>query len=98
MIISTNASNNTIGGQTADLGNKIAFNAQAGVSVQSGTGDSILSNSIFANGHLGIDLVAPAILPAASHPIPFRPILQSERPQQSPGVPGPLRRHHQRDR
>ncbi len=30
----------------------------AGVSVQSGTGDSILSNSIFSNGHLGIDLVA----------------------------------------
>ena len=40
-------------------GNTIAFNVAAGVSVQSGTGDSILSNSIFSNGHLGIDLVAP---------------------------------------
>ena len=58
-IISTSASRNTIGGITADFGNKIAFNAQAGVTVQSGTGNSILSNSIFQNGELGIDLVAP---------------------------------------
>ena len=31
----------------------------SGVLVESGTGDSILSNSIFGNGMLGIDLVAP---------------------------------------
>ena len=59
VIVSTNASNNTIGGVTADLGNTIAFNVLAGVSVESGTGDSILSNSIFLNGMLGIDLVSP---------------------------------------
>ena len=46
-------------GRRAGRGNTIAFNVAAGVSVQSGTGDSILSNSIFSNGHLGIDLVAP---------------------------------------
>ena len=39
--------------------NTIAFNIEAGVLVESGTGDSILSNSIFCNGRLGIDLVAP---------------------------------------
>ncbi len=61
VIVSTNASNNTIGGVTADLGNTIAFNVLAGVSVESGTGDSILSNSIFLNGMLGIDLVSPGI-------------------------------------
>ncbi|MFI5457958.1 MAG: beta strand repeat-containing protein, partial [Isosphaerales bacterium] len=59
VIISNNASNNTIGGTVSGQGNTIAFNVAAGVSVQSGTGDAILSNSIFSNGHLGIDLVAP---------------------------------------
>ncbi|MGC8638550.1 MAG: beta strand repeat-containing protein [Isosphaeraceae bacterium] len=59
VIITTNASNNTIGGTVSGAGNTIAFNALAGVSVVSGTGDSILSNSIFSNGKLGIDLVAP---------------------------------------
>ena len=75
VIFSTNASNNTIGGQTADLGNKIAFNAQAGVSVQSGTGDSILSNSILANGNLGIDLVAPGdpLSGVTPNPVPPNP-------------------------
>ena len=59
IIFSNNASDNTIGGTARGQGNTIAFNVAAGVIVQSGTGDSILSNSIFSNGHLGIDLVAP---------------------------------------
>ena len=49
-------------------GNTIAFNVLAGVSVQSGTGDSILSNSIYSNGHLGIDLVAPGDPPSGVTP------------------------------
>ncbi len=57
VIVSNGASNNTIGGTATGAGNTIAYNVAAGVSVQSGTGDSILSNSIFSNGHLGIDLV-----------------------------------------
>ena len=44
------------------------FNVAAGVSVGSGTGDSILGNSIFANGHLGIDLVAPGDPPSGVTP------------------------------
>ncbi len=58
IIVNNDASNNTIGGTASGTGNTIAYNVAAGVSVQSGTGDSILSNSIFSNGHLGIDLVA----------------------------------------
>lgn len=37
-------------------GNRIAFNEEGGVMVESGTGNRLLSNEIFANGHLGIDL------------------------------------------
>ena len=49
IVISANASNNTIGGTANGQGNTIAFNVAAGVNVQSGTGDSILSNSIYSN-------------------------------------------------
>src|SRR5262249_21625087 len=49
-------SNNTIGGLAAGAGNTIAFNGGNGVEVFSGTGDSILSNSIHDNGGLGIYL------------------------------------------
>ena len=68
VIVSNSASSNTIGGTIAGLGNIIAFQVMSGVLVESGTGDSILSNSIFGNGMLGIDLVAPETLPAVSLP------------------------------
>ncbi len=58
-VLITGALNNTIGGMVASAQNTIAFNNDAGVLVESGTGDAILSNSIFSNGRLGIDLVAP---------------------------------------
>ncbi len=60
IIFSTSASNNTIGGTAAGQGNTIAFNVAAGVIVQSGTGDSILSNSIYSNGQQGIILIGTA--------------------------------------
>ncbi len=53
--VTAGASGNAIGGPVHP-GNVIAFNAGTGVVVGSGTGDSILDNSIFANGGLGIDL------------------------------------------
>ena len=56
VLISNNASNNMIGGTTPVTGNYIAFNLQDGVSVVSGTGNSIRSNRFFNNGGLGIDL------------------------------------------
>ena len=75
VIFSSNASNNTIGGTGAGQGNTIAFNAAAGVIVESGTGDAILSNSIFSNGQIGIslsvtgngnDLIAAPVLTSAA--------------------------------
>jgi hypothetical protein len=50
----TDANNNTIGGTTAGAGNTIAFSTYDGVSVNSGTGNSILGNSIHDNTGLGI--------------------------------------------
>jgi hypothetical protein len=52
------ASNNTIGGTQAGAGNVISATRYEGVSIYGGsaTGNRILSNSIFANGGLGIDL------------------------------------------
>ena len=51
-------SNNTIGGTTAGERNVISGNERIGVVVYGGgaTGNRILSNSIFSNGLLGIDL------------------------------------------
>ena len=50
---------NAIGGVSTGSGNTIAFNTMSGVNVLEGTGNGILSNAIFTNGTLGIDL-APA--------------------------------------
>jgi CSLREA domain-containing protein len=52
----TNAGANQIGGAAAGEGNTIAFSGLQGVSITSGTGISILSNQIYANAGLGIDL------------------------------------------
>jgi hypothetical protein len=68
IIVSNSASNNTIGGTAAGQANIIAYNVAAGVLIQSGTGDSVLSNSIFSNGHLGIDLAAPGDPPSGVTP------------------------------
>jgi hypothetical protein len=61
---------NTVGGLTAGAGNIIAFNGAAGVTVSEGTngtlipvGDAILSNLIFNNAALGIDLGGDGVTP-----------------------------------
>jgi hypothetical protein len=46
----------TIGGTAAGAGNTITFSHEFGVAVYSGTGNSILGNSIFSNADLGIAL------------------------------------------
>ena len=56
VIVAGGASNNTIGGSADGAPNTIAHNLGAGVFVGSGTGNAILSNSLFANLGLGIDL------------------------------------------
>ncbi|HAZ47371.1 MAG TPA: hypothetical protein DCZ55_23675 [Cyanobacteria bacterium UBA11371] len=56
ILIDGNGSNNIIGGTGTVQGNAIAFNGSAGVTVESGTSNRILSNSIFSNTGIGIDL------------------------------------------
>jgi hypothetical protein len=51
------ASNNTIGGTTLGAGNRIAFNGNDGVLVDTGTGNGVHYNCIFGNTGLGIQLV-----------------------------------------
>ena len=58
----TGANHNTIGGTEAGAGNTIAFNRGAGVYVESGTGNAILSNSILRN-FMGIDLGPLGVTP-----------------------------------
>ena len=50
------AVNNTIGGTQSEAGNKIAFNGGPGVTISTGTGNTIRRNAIFSNNGLGIDL------------------------------------------
>ena len=59
VLVTNGAANNLIGGLGTGQGNTIAFNFDDGVQVNgpSSIGNGILSNKIFANGHLGIDLV-----------------------------------------
>jgi len=52
------ATGNRIGGIGTGEGNRIAFNGQRGVSVQSGTNNVIRGNRILSNEALGIDLAA----------------------------------------
>ncbi|MCT7954700.1 DUF4347 domain-containing protein [Laspinema palackyanum] len=52
--------NSLIGGTATGEANRIGFNGRAGIQVSVGTNNGILSNAIFSNGRLGIDLVGPA--------------------------------------
>lgn len=58
------SSNNTFGGTVAGAGNIIAHSNLAGVFIASGPGNVLLSNSIFNNGGLGIDLDPYGITPS----------------------------------
>jgi parallel beta-helix repeat protein len=55
-----NSNNNLIGGSSSAAQNTIAHNSASGVLVQSGNGNTILHNSIYANSSAGIDLMAGA--------------------------------------
>ena len=62
-IVRSPASDNTVGGTTADTGNVIAHNRGGGVFVESGTGNAVLGNFIFSNLGLGVDLDADGVTP-----------------------------------
>jgi streptogramin lyase len=51
------AHDNTIGGMADGAGNVIAFNGNDGVLIDTGTGNGISQNSMFANANLGIELL-----------------------------------------
>jgi parallel beta-helix repeat protein len=53
----TGTNNNTIGGTVSGAGNTIAFNANDGVLVDTGTGNAIQQNRIHDSGNLGIELI-----------------------------------------
>jgi len=55
-----NSSKNTIGGTGTGQANRIAFNDNDGVFVQSGERNAIVQNAIFGNDNLGIELGAGA--------------------------------------
>ena len=59
VLVTNDAANNLIGGLGTGQGNTIAFNIDDGVQINGlkSIGNGILSNRIFANGGLGIDLV-----------------------------------------
>ncbi len=56
VFIGTDASRNFIGGALLGARNVIAFNGSDGVDISSGTRNTVLRNSIFSNGGMGIDL------------------------------------------
>ena len=64
VIVTAAAADNTIGGTASGAGNTIAFNGKGVVlTATAGSGNSILGNSIFASGGLGIDLGDDGITP-----------------------------------
>src|SRR5262249_16849655 len=73
------ATNNSIGGTSIGAGNIIAYNGHNGVTIgsfsfdSSTVADSVLSNSIFANGALGIDLGNDGVTPNHPSPVLFAP-------------------------
>jgi hypothetical protein len=73
VFLHSGASQNTIGGTVAGAGNTIAFNGGAGVLADSGTGNTILSDSIFNNTGLGIQLTNGA---NSNPPIPVVTLAQ----------------------
>lgn len=61
--IDNTSNDNTFGSETDGAGNIIAYNGASGICVKSGTGNSILHNSIHSNTGLGIDLDCDGITP-----------------------------------
>jgi CSLREA domain-containing protein len=57
------SANNIVEGSTPASANTIAFNGKDGVALLGGTGNRILSNSIFSNTQEGIDLTLDGVTP-----------------------------------
>lgn len=61
--IDGSSSTNTVGGTLAGARNVIAFNGGRGINAISGTSNALLTNSIFSNASLGIDLNQDGVTP-----------------------------------
>jgi len=92
ILFTSGASNNTVGGTGGGQGNIIAFNVAAGVSVGSGTGDSILSKQYLLQ-RPARDLSERNGKPRANRAGGFRSERRRDR-QQYPGITRERRRHH----
>jgi uncharacterized repeat protein (TIGR01451 family) len=57
------ASNTVVGAAGGGGGNTIAFNGRNGVLIETGTANSVLSNSVFSNSGLGIDIGPAGVTP-----------------------------------
>jgi hypothetical protein len=57
VLVTAGAQSNTVGGTSAGAGNTIAYNVGNGVRIESGVNNAVLSNKIFSNNQLGINLV-----------------------------------------
>ena len=60
VLVQAGSAGNTIGGTATGAGNTIAYNLASGVAIESGNGNAVLSNAIFANALMGINLSAGA--------------------------------------
>jgi CSLREA domain-containing protein len=65
VVVTLDASDNSIGGTDSGAGNMIAFNGGPGVKAHpdAGTGNAILANAIHSNAGLGIDLSDDGVTP-----------------------------------
>jgi hypothetical protein len=76
-VYNVGASQTLIGGAAPGAGNLIAFNKNWGVGPAAGRGTSILGNTIFANGKLGIDVNSDGVTPNTANGAQNFPVLQS---------------------
>ena len=100
VLITDGASSNSVGGTSTGAGNTIAFNVDYGVDLgtganpmsngDGGTGNSILSNSIFSNNPLGINIPGDT---STSSGVRARTPTCSELPRPAGGQPR-QREHH----
>ncbi len=104
-ILLTNSSNNAIGGTLNGAGNVIAFNGKtvpsAGVTILSGNSNPILSNSIYSNTALGIDLGGDGITAndtgdtdTGANGLQNYPIFSRRRHRRRPDTPSRLLQQH----
>jgi titin len=77
ILVTSSAADNAIGGLAPGAGNIVAFNVIDGVRIETAGSihNAILSDRIFSNGGLGIDLVKPPVGPGGPNNLQPAPVL-----------------------